>query len=668
MGRPVLLSFDGAAAIPIVPYVKTRDRVAEIPAIPGTPGDEATPGHPGFDEGVAAEWIITTNTDEVDDDADIFPDDYLRSGEFSVRMGVDQGGDRTWAYSANLRHTVESLWRRGNYVSIALHHQDRQGNNRREGIATTLAQGKEVSILLTGMPLDIPGGIVLKYVCGVLREGPDYTEVFIAFHSVEYSHGGTAVLTIDQLETTIEALPGTPELNAGFPARIAIPGTGIGGFSEGTPQQDFFTYYNGLDHDSTPPLTFAQWSSDSNGNGTLDDATDLVIQTRQGALFKFYIPIAFSPEFGIYPILLYSTDSPGWEIHAEGTISASGVVFRTLNLTINDNPTITGPNGSLINPTANWVTNVVLRINYLIPGIPGDPIPPAPEVPRTGYTPGTPDILGVPGIPGTNAIYEDAMYGRPAIPAFGVWGERLSMNMTHRVENELEVIDIQISGHDYIIRQEWVTPKDHRVRPFCWIKDERGIVQTVETVDQSDEKTTRFSTMAIVNGPANAIAVPLPADFQEGDTVVEPSFRVQPEVVNHVLVVHDDIDPQPESIIMEVQVRVGWALTSFAVEKVLTRDNNHPADGAVLTTIDTPFRTPPYPPALATENSLYLHIWVSGLIDPLSFLLGGANQISGWTKIGRLVVDGVSGALYVSDHLLSEAINQFDFEVRLTNA
>ena len=32
------------------------------------------------------------------------------------------------------------------------------------------------------------------------------------------------------------------------------------------------------------------------------------------------------------------------------------------------------------------------------------------------------------------------------------------------------------------------------------MKDERGIVQTVETVDQTDEKTTRFSTMAIVNG------------------------------------------------------------------------------------------------------------------------------------------------------------------------
>ena len=301
-------------------------------------------------------------------------------------------------------------------------------------------------------------------------------------------------------------------------------------------------------------------------------------------------------------------------------------------------------------------------------------VPQSPEIPPFGGTadtppgPDTPAVPGIPRIPAVPAIYEHALYGRPAIPAFAIWAERLGMTMTHRVENELEVIDIQISGHDYIIRQEWVTPKDHRVRPFCWMKDERGIVQTVETADQSDEKTTRFSTMGIVNGPSNATSPPIPADFEEGDDLLPPGFRVQPEVVNHVLVVHDDIDPQPESIIMEVQVRVGWALTSFAVEKVLTRDDNHPADGAVLTTIDTPFRTPPYPPALATEGSLYLHIWVSGLIDPLSFLLGGANQISGWTKIGRLVVDGVSGALYVSDHLLSEAINQFDFEVRLTNA
>ena len=309
---------------------------------------------------------------------------------------------------------------------------------------------------------------------------------------------------------------------------------------------------------------------------------------------------------------------------------------------------------------------LVIQVSPAIPYHPGSN--PSPEIPPFGGTPDIPPVLGIPGIPLVPAIYENALYGRPAIPAFGIWAERLGMTMTHRVENELEIIDLEISGHDYLIRQDWVAPKDHRIRPFCWMQDERGIVQTVETADQTDEKTTRFSTLAIVNGPANATSPPLPADLQEGDDLIAPGFRIQPEVINHVLEVHEDIGPQQETVITEVQVRVGWALTSFAVEKVLTRDDNHPADGAVLTTIDTPFRTPPYPPALATEGSLYLHIWVSGLIDPLSFLLGGANQISGWTRIGRLVVDGVSGALYVSDHLLSEAINQFDFEVRLTNA
>ena len=199
---------------------------------------------------------------------------------------------------------------------------------------------------------------------------------------------------------------------------------------------------------------------------------------------------------------------------------------------------------------------MTLRINYVIPGIPGEPIPPSPEIPPIGGIPGTPAgpdtpaVPGIPAVPAVRAIYENAEYGRPALPPFRIWAERLGMIMSHRVENELEIIDIQISGHDYIIRQDWVAPKDYRVRPFCWMKDERQIVQTVETVDQTDEKTTRFSTMAIVNGPGNASAVPLPDDFMEGDDLLQPGFRIQPEVVNHVFEVHEAVEDDPADVIV----------------------------------------------------------------------------------------------------------------------
>ena len=56
MGRPVLLSFAGAAEIPIVPYVKTQDREAEIPGIPGIDAIPGRPGFPGFAAGEVTQW------------------------------------------------------------------------------------------------------------------------------------------------------------------------------------------------------------------------------------------------------------------------------------------------------------------------------------------------------------------------------------------------------------------------------------------------------------------------------------------------------------------------------------------------------------------------------------------------------------------------------------
>ena len=193
------------------------------------------------------------------------------------------------------------------------------------------------------------------------------------------------------------------------------------------------------------------------------------------------------------------------------------------------------------------------------------------------------------------------------------------------------------------------------------MKDERGIVQTVETVDQSDEMTTRFSTMAIVNGPANATAVPLPADFEEGDDIVEPSFRVQPEVVNHVFVVHDPAEARINQPISPV--RVGWSQTRNHDAEILTRVNNHPLDGALLTTTDMVFNTPPFPPGISGDLTLYLHIWVEGSTDLMAILINEANEIAKFTRIGTLRVNTIQGILFVSIARFPPETSDSSFEV-----
>ena len=670
MGRPVLLSFAGAAEIPIVPYQKTQDHEAEVLGIPGIDAIPGLAGFPGLAEGEVTQWRKEPGA-STSGNVNPLLEGAIEPGRMSFYLLDNISSGKRW-YSGSSNTEWHNFADGFSDVEISV--LDTFGMNR-EVELLAIPQGVsfyiyhlEISpndltfrwkVTPTGIPLLIPytgsnplDANFVHYTVDAKLEaynGVGWDEVTLDVNAL---YNGVGIFKAPGASANTDPQAQWEPLVWGV--------SGIGGSQLAVRIDEVRTYETTSQSISEGVVAAGEyaiddrrltyhWDTQTAGNRTAFLEVGDRIRLPDTVDIDLDITVSIQAYAGLTLIW-------GGDVRARAERPGE-IELHVISVQAIEPP----PGGGTGHMWEDVVSFTIEWARFVIPD-------PSPAVPPFGGTPGTPAVPPVPGIPAVPGIYEGAMYGRPAIPPFGIWGERLTMTMTHRVENELEVIDLQISGHDYIIRQEWVTPKDHRVRPFCWMQDERGIVQTVETVDQSDEKITRFSTMAIVNGPANATAVPLPADFEEGDSIAEPSFRVQPEVVNHVLVVHDDIDPQPESIIMEVQVRVGWALTSFAVEKVLTRDDNHPADGALLTTIDTPFRTPPYPPALATEGSLYLHIWVSGLIDPLSFLLGGANQISGWTKIGRLVVDGVSGALYVSDHLLSEAINQFDFEVRLTNA
>ena len=645
MGRPVRLSFPGAAEIPAVPYQKTREREAEvlaipeIPRIPGSPGTAATSAHSGIPAGGGAGWLLGNM--KVNNDRP--PPDFLSSGHFSWNFAQWNDNDR-WAGTGNTYTSANSM--RSGISHIAISTNDQEGVDRQailqsiETLPVVLLQAHGG----TGLAISIEFQISSREIIQAESAG------FHDFMLFTVSAQGFTIGDDTQVHPFSEFAMIDPELGGanyvwgGFqdfspwPNRIAILGTG-GGMTgtPGTPERTRTTtrsvgqgVYSGTSfHAASAMLTTpGEW--------------DLFLpgQLTTSASFLFYT-VFDDTSIRILKTVVTPPNTVGWLVQLvfrfrrRNVPDPSFIVGRspamrvTISRLTTGDPadieettfTIDDPNstnnlefpGSLIGglPYADeWEIGDLVNVTIwaqveevsIIPEIPGTPeAPQSPEIPPFGGTPGTPPgpdtpaVPPVPGIPKVPAIYENALYGRPAIPAFGIWAERLGMTMTHRVENELEIIDLEISGHDYLIRQDWVTPKDHRVRPFCWMQDERGIVQTVETADQSDEKTTRFSTLAIVNGPANATSPPLPADLEEGDDILAPGFRIQPEVINHVLEVHEDIGPQQETVITEVQVRVGWALTSFAVEKVLTRDDNHPADGALLTTIDTPFTGPTIP-------------------------------------------------------------------------
>ena len=570
MARQVLLSFDGAAEIPITPYQRTQDREAEVPAVPGIltiPGTPAIPGlagFPGFAEGEVTQWRKEEAvTSGFDFDVNPLAPGRIDPGRVSFYLPNAPQGFR-WYSTITDRSWYD--WQQG-FIAIQISPLDAFGTNREQELLDT--------------PIGIP---------------------FYIYH-LEVSPNDLVFrwkVTTTQAPVVSEAAPG--EFNAGL-RDVYMP------------VDSALEVYNGVDWDDVPLSIHATYNGIGifAGTGTESVSTDPqanwnpllwgvsgiggggagAIQTRIDEV-RTYETTSQSTSGDVVTAGQYAIDDRRLTYHWDTQTAGNRTAFLEagdrirLPSTVDIDLDITVSIQAYAGLTLIWGGDVRARVErageielhvssiQIIEPPPGEGtehmwedvvswtiewarfVTPesSPEVPPFGGTPGTPAgpdtpaVPGIPGIPAVRAIYEGAMYGRPAIPPFGIWAERLGMIMSHRVENELEIIDLTISGHDYIIRQDWVAPKDHRVRPFCWMKDERQIVQTVETVDQTDEKTTRFSTMAIVNGPANASAVPLPADFQEGDDILEPSFRIQPEVVNHVFEVHEAVEDDPADIII----------------------------------------------------------------------------------------------------------------------
>ena len=100
-----------------------------------------------------------------------------------------------------------------------------------------------------------------------------------------------------------------------------------------------------------------------------------------------------------------------------------------------------------------------------------------------------------------------------------------------------------------------------------------------------------------------------------------------------------------------VAMRLGWSQSRVFAAGTFTRAEDHPIDGAVEGTSDG-LILPPFPPALATDETLYLGIWIAGDpsvvgIDRTSWL-GGEDSLAFFPAADRvaLTVDLVDGFYY----------------------
>ena len=101
-----------------------------------------------------------------------------------------------------------------------------------------------------------------------------------------------------------------------------------------------------------------------------------------------------------------------------------------------------------------------------------------------------------------------------------------------------------------------------------------------------------------------------------------------------------------------VSMRFGWSQTQALNEAIFTRANDHPIDGAAVGMSDG-LAFPPFPPALNTDRTLYLHLWLEGSPNVVSLAQAqGGLRLDLFGSHGALTVGGVAGTLYVSNRRL----------------
>ena len=94
-------------------------------------------------------------------------------------------------------------------------------------------------------------------------------------------------------------------------------------------------------------------------------------------------------------------------------------------------------------------------------------------------------------------------------------------------------------------------------------------------------------------------------------------------------------------------MRIGWNQSATMPASVFIRANLHPLDGVSVG--DTSgLDVPPAPPAVVSDPTLYLGIWIAGVAVAGTSIRDGGELSDSFVSGGALTVDGVAGHYYVS--------------------
>ena len=154
---------------------------------------------------------------------------------------------------------------------------------------------------------------------------------------------------------------------------------------------------------------------------------------------------------------------------------------------------------------------------------------------------------------------------------------------------------------------------------------------------------------------------PIP-DSKLPDPPMVPDVATWAEADNPDLIPDAKLPSRPAALPLGASVpappramRIGWAQDTAIVETVFVRAGQHPIDGvAVGTTAGTD--APPAPPAIDTDPTLYMAVWIAGAaVDATRIHDGPANLTDAFTAAGALTVEGVAGHVYVSAERLRHA-------------
>ena len=106
-------------------------------------------------------------------------------------------------------------------------------------------------------------------------------------------------------------------------------------------------------------------------------------------------------------------------------------------------------------------------------------------------------------------------------------------------------------------------------------------------------------------------------------------------------------------------MRVGWNQAPVISEAVFMRAGQHPIDGAVQG-MTTGLTVPPAPPAISSDPTLYLALWIAGdASDATIIWQDGSGDVTGqYSMPMALSVGGVDGDYYVSTSRLPHSVTR----------